>query len=239
MNREYHRWHSPTLGRDMELLVFGHAGARVLAFPTSRGRFYEWEDRGLIRSLAHHIHSGWLQIICVDSIDSDSWYAYHHHPGHRAWMHELYDRYLSHEVVPFTRWKNPNPFLIATGASFGAYHALNFGLRHPDAVGRIISLSGLCDIRRFLHGYFDNTVYHNNPVDFVAGEHDPHRLALLQRQDVVLAVGREDAMFGSNQHLSDVLWGKGIWHAFRPWDGWYHDWPHWEKMLHLYIGGHD
>jgi esterase/lipase superfamily enzyme len=31
----------------MELLVFGHAGSRVLVFPTSMGRFYEFEDRGL------------------------------------------------------------------------------------------------------------------------------------------------------------------------------------------------
>ena len=26
MNREYHRWYSPSLGRDMEMLIFGHAG---------------------------------------------------------------------------------------------------------------------------------------------------------------------------------------------------------------------
>src|SRR5689334_13567245 len=32
MHREYHRWYSPVLGRDMEMLVFGHAGARMLAF---------------------------------------------------------------------------------------------------------------------------------------------------------------------------------------------------------------
>ena len=26
MNREYHKWFSPRLGRDMEMLVFGHGG---------------------------------------------------------------------------------------------------------------------------------------------------------------------------------------------------------------------
>jgi esterase/lipase superfamily enzyme len=30
MKRDYHRWQSPRLHRDMELLVSGHAGARVL-----------------------------------------------------------------------------------------------------------------------------------------------------------------------------------------------------------------
>jgi len=46
MHREYQHWYSPSLGREMELLIFGHAGARVLVFPTSMGRFFEWEDRG-------------------------------------------------------------------------------------------------------------------------------------------------------------------------------------------------
>jgi esterase/lipase superfamily enzyme len=38
MHREHHRWFSPALGREMELLVFGHSGARVIVFPTSQGR---------------------------------------------------------------------------------------------------------------------------------------------------------------------------------------------------------
>ena len=50
MHREYHRWHSPSLGRDMELLIFGWGGARVLVFPTSMGRYYEWEDRGMMNT---------------------------------------------------------------------------------------------------------------------------------------------------------------------------------------------
>src|SRR5437879_4586533 len=118
MNREHHRWHSPHLGRDMELLVFGHAGARVLAFPTSVGRYFDWEHRGLIHAQQDPIERGWLQFYCVDSIDRESWYGWHRWPGDRAWRHAQYDDYLYHEVVPFTREKNGNPFLITTGASF-------------------------------------------------------------------------------------------------------------------------
>jgi len=32
MHREMRRWHSPSLGKEMDLLIFGHAGARVLVF---------------------------------------------------------------------------------------------------------------------------------------------------------------------------------------------------------------
>jgi esterase/lipase superfamily enzyme len=75
MNREYHRWHSPALNRDMELLIFGHAGAKVLVFPTSLGKYYEWEDRGMIGALGEQLQRGWIQLFCVDSVDAESWYA--------------------------------------------------------------------------------------------------------------------------------------------------------------------
>ena len=39
MVREYHKWHSPRLGREMELLVFGHGGLPVVVFPRRAGGF--------------------------------------------------------------------------------------------------------------------------------------------------------------------------------------------------------
>lgn len=239
MHREYHRWFSPSLRREMELLIFGHAGARVLVFPTSFGRFYEWEDRGMLRCIAEHLHRGWLQLYCVDSVDQESWYASHRHPEERAARHQQFDDYLVREVIPLTRHKNPNPFLITVGASFGGYHAVTFGLKHPELTGRILSMSGLCDIRRFTDGYYSQTIYFQNPVDFIANEHDPWRIEQLRRVDMILAVGRDDRLLEGNQRLSQVLWSKGIGNALRIWDGFAHDWPVWERMLPLYIGGHD
>src|SRR5579859_285110 len=84
MQREHHRWHSPSLGRDMELLVFGHAGARVIVFPTSMGRFFDWENRGMMGAVGEHLERGWLQIYCVDSVDAESWYAEHRPPAERG-----------------------------------------------------------------------------------------------------------------------------------------------------------
>jgi len=238
MNREYHRWYSPSLGREMELLVFGHAGARVIAFPTSMGRFFDWEDRGLVGALGEHLENGWIQLFCVDSVDGESWYAKWRPPAERAWRQVQYDQYLSDEVLPFTR-HNSNPFLMTTGASFGAYHALNFALRHPEWVNRAIGMSGTYDIRHWANGYYDNNVYFNNPVDFIQNEHEPARLEALQHQDLILAVGRDDPSCPTNEGLSSLLWGKGIGNALRIWDGWCHDWPYWQQMLQRYIGGHD
>lgn len=239
MHRNYHRWHSPSLGRDMELLVFGHAGARVLVFPTSLGRFFEWEDRGMIDTLGDQINNGWLQVFCVDSIDGESWYARGKHPGERAWRHMQYERYILGEVLPLTHTVNSNPYLIATGASFGAYHAVNLAFRHPQAVNRVIGLSGMYDIKTLTDGVEDHNIYTNNPAHYMVNLADAGHLDAIRRQDIILATGRDDPHRQNNEHLSHVLWSKNIWHAFRLWDGWSHDWPYWRDMIRLYIGGND
>lgn len=221
------------------MLVFGHAGTRVLAFPTSRAHFYEWEDFGMVRGLADHLENGWIQLFCVDGVDSESWLAGWRHPAERAQRHVQYDRYVADEVLPFTSHKNANPFLMTTGASFGAYHAASFAFRYPHLVNRVIGLSGYYDVTRFTGGYSDDNVYFNNPCAFLASEHDPARLGALRRQDIILAVGREDAACANNEYLSGLLWRKDVGHALRIWNGWYHDWPYWVEMLRLYIGGHD
>ncbi len=239
MNREYHRWYSPSLERDMELLVFGHAGARVLAFPTSMGSFFQWEDTGMITTLGDQLENGDLQIFCVDSVDGESWYAKGRPPAERAWRHVQYDRYILNEVLPFTSQHNANPLLITTGTSFGAYHAVNFAFRYPYLVDRVIGMSGLYDIKTFTGGYTDDNVYFNSPIDFMKNEHDPARLKALRHIDIILAIGRDDSNFPNNECLSGLLWSNDIWHSLRIWDGWGHDWPWWQKMIRTYIGGHD
>jgi esterase/lipase superfamily enzyme len=223
----------------MELLVFGHGGARVLVFPSSMGRFFEWEDRGMIGALGEHLERGWLQLYCVDSVDSESWYAKWKHPHDRATRQTDYERYLLGEVLPLSWQKNPNPFLITTGASFGGYHAADVAFRHPELVSRVLAMSGLFDIKQQTDGWSDEDVYFHSPTDYIANEHDAGRLAALRRMDIILAIGRDDPLRTNNEWMSTVLWEKGIGNALRIWDGWAHDWPFWRQMVQTYIGGHD
>jgi esterase/lipase superfamily enzyme len=239
MNREHHRWYSPSLGRDMELLVFGHAGARMLVFPTSMGKFYEWEDRGMIAELSDQLENGWLQMYCVDSMDAESWYAWQKHPADRAWRHVQYENYLLEEVLPLVYKKNQTPYMIVTGASFGAYHAMNFALRHPDLVNRVIAMSGMYNIERWLGNYRDDNTYYNSPCLYLPNEYEESRLHLLRSLDIIMAIGHDDPNIANNRWFSSALWSKNIWHALRVWDGWSHDWPYWRKMIRLYLGGHD
>jgi esterase/lipase superfamily enzyme len=239
VNVDHHAWHSRALDREMHLIVAGHAGARVLVFPTSLGSQHEWIDRRMHEVLGEQIRQGWVQLFCLDHVHGESWYGERLHPGAMAWRHLQYDAYLLDEVLPFTASRNPNTFVVATGASFGAYHAACFGFRHPHVINRIVGMSGLYDVKRLTGGYSDANVYACNPSDFMLHEHDPGRLAAFRRQDIILAIGRDDPSCENNQRLSAALWHKGIGNALRIWDGWAHDWPYWERMIQQYIGGHD
>jgi esterase/lipase superfamily enzyme len=239
MHRAYHRWESPALNRSMELLVFGHAGAPVLVFPTSQGRFFEYEDRGMVGALAQHIEQGWVQLICLDSVDAESWYCDWCHPRDRLARHDQYERYVIDEVLPFVRSQNSNPFTMTHGCSFGAIHAMLFGLRHPALFQRVLAFAGYYDITRFLNGYYDEEVHYHHPINMVQQLGEGEQAQQLRRMDIIMAVGRDDSAAATNQALSDALWSKGVWHALRWWDGWAHDWPYWQQMMLRYINGSD
>jgi esterase/lipase superfamily enzyme len=239
MHQETIAWHSPRLGRDMTLQVVGHAGARVLVFPTSMGTWREWTDRQMHEVLRDHLESGWIQLFCLDQPHYENWGNEECPLEIRARTHLAYYDYVQEEVLPFTSSRNDNPFVIATGASLGATHAMAYGLRFPHSVQRILGMSGMYDLKRLTRGWSNGELYAVNPMDFMQHEHDPSRLAGFRRQDHIMVIGRDDPMYGNNAEFSGRLWGMGIGNALRVWDGSAHDWPFWEKMVRLYLGGHD
>src|SRR4051794_30368105 len=63
MNREYGKWWSPSLGRDMEYFWFGKFGRPVMIFPTSSGSFRENDDMHITTSLAEKVDNGEVQLV--------------------------------------------------------------------------------------------------------------------------------------------------------------------------------
>ena len=236
VNREYHKWHSHDLAREMELLVFGHSGTPLLVFPTSMGRFYQYEDFGMIAHLAHQYENGELQAFCVDSVDSESWYNKGAHPKDRVRRHGQYERYILNDVLPFIRGRNPVG-ICATGCSFGGYHALNFALRHPDCVSHCVSMGGAFDIHQFLDGYYDEECYFNCPPDFLPNLNDEWFLNHYRNGlKLVLAAGEYDICLSDNLRVSGMMHAKQIPHWLDVWgDGTGHDWPWWKQMSSKYF----
>jgi esterase/lipase superfamily enzyme len=236
MNREYHKWYSNALRRDLELLIFGHEGVPLVVFPTSMGRFFDYESRGMIQAVADKYENGHLQAFCVDSVDAESWYNKGVPPRQRAHRHTEYDRCLIEEVVPFIRSRNRSDQLVTTGCSFGGYHTINFALRYPEVVTGAVSMSGAFDIHQFLDGYYDDNCYYNCPPDFLPGLTDPAYLDRYQRQRLVLATGETDICRDENLRLSGIMNSKEIPHWLDVWgDGAGHDWYWWQRMAVKYF----
>jgi esterase/lipase superfamily enzyme len=237
MNREFHEWYSPRLNRDMEMLIFGHAGTPTIVFPTSQGRFYEYEDRGMVGALWHKLENGYLQLFCVDSVDSESWYNRSVHPRQRVERHLTYERYLLDEVIPLIRLKNSRRDLAVTGCSFGGYHAVNFALRYPDVVNHCYSMSAKFDIKQFLDGYYDQDCYFNSPHDFLPNMGDLWYLGRYARNWYLLGTSHWDFCWDDNERLAAAMRSKGVNHRIDVWgDDLIHDWPLWHRMAGQYLG---
>ncbi|RNC68462.1 MAG: esterase [Desulfuromonadales bacterium] len=238
MHREYHYWHSPHLGRDMELLIFGQSGARVIVFPTRAGRFYDYENWGLINAVRDKIDNGWLQFICIDSIDAESFYCDWCPPRDRIIRHQQYEHYILHEVIPFTLERNPDTYLIAHGCSMGAYHAVNIAMRHPALFSRVIALSGRYDLTRgvgsfrdLFDGYYDEDVYFHNPSHFISNISDHELLDTMRRIEMTIVIGEEDSFLENNLQFRDALTNKGITPSFHIWSGEAHRPRYWREMI--------
>ncbi|HYO53898.1 esterase family protein [Archangium sp.] len=235
MNREYHRWYSTRLGRDMEVLLFGHSGEPVLLLPTSKGRFYQAEDFGLIGALTDRIQAGRYLVVCADSVDEESWFNTSIHPHDRVARHAAYEQYLLHEVVPLVMSRSTGGRLTLGGCSFGGFHTYNIGLRYPNTFRRLISMGGKFETEDFLDGYHDDSVYYHSSMQWLPGLGDAAQLEAMRRVEMVLAVGEHDFCRPSNENLSKLLWSKDIGNHLAIWGGGTHDWPVWREMIQHYL----
>ena len=242
MRREYHRWYSPHLERDMELLVFGHAGDPVLFFPTRTAHFYDYEDWQVIDALRKKIESGGIQVYCLDSIDKESFYDKDIHPAERIHRHLQYEKYVLDEVLTLVQEKNPHPTVVAAGCSLGAYHAANLAFKHPHLFHKMVGLSGRYDLTTSLEffddlfdGYRDENVYFNMPGLFIPNLVDPTIIAQLKIMEIIFVVGEKDVFLENNRNISNALWEKGIWNALHLWDGESHKARYWRHMVQLYL----
>lgn len=223
----------------MGLVVYGHWGPPLLAFPTSHGDEWELERHGLIAAMAEFIEAGRVKVFCVGSNNHESFLDSGAHPFHRSWRQRVFDDYIRHEVVPFVHHhcRTPGIPIAAMGASLGAYHAANTLFRYPHLFKRCYALSGVYDLRRFMDGLYDDNFYFHNPVDYVASLSDGWTLDQLRSCEIRLATGSGPwERSGYTYEFSRILSSRGIRHGLDDWGprgG--HDWPYWQEMMREYL----
>lgn len=241
MKTEFYSWYSASLSQEMALKIYGYYGKPVLVFPAQAGRFYDFENFGMVEAIESQIESGRIKLFCVDSVDAQSWSNWDAHPSDRAGRHQEYDRYIIEEVAPFIRSHcgDSQQKFITTGASMGGYHAANFFFRHPDIFDGTIALSGVYRLNMFIGDYMDENVYFNSPIHYLPDLSDPWYLEQYRQSNIIICCGQgawEDEMIASSHTIKKILEAKDIphWVDFWGYDV-NHDWPWWQKMLPYFL----
>ena len=234
MHIQYYMEHSEFLKREMEFKIYGHAGPVCLAFSCEGGRFYNWEDRGLVNSLGFLIDAGHLRLVCADSIDGESWLAGGEGRA-RAEMQERWFCWLTRELVPRVHAlcaMADGEKLLTAGISLGAGHAANLYLRRPDLFCGALCLSGSYTARGWFGSYADALTLRNSPADYLrlisaaqlAAYTGPFLLCCGQGpyEDRFLAETRafETSLKAKPLPVSADYWGDDV----------SHDWPWWQKQ---------
>lgn len=241
MQTEYTAWYSPSLGQNMEIKVYGHGGRDLLVFPTSGGRFFEYEDFGMIQALSPFLDEGRLRLFAVDSVDRQSWLNGQASTLEKVARHEAYERYVLEEVLPFI---GSSPIegkrVSVTGCSLGAYHAANIFFRHPGRFEAVIGLSGLYGLGFSLGEDLGDGAYFHSPLHYLPGLEDPWFLERYRETRIVLCAGQgawEEESIRETLEMKAILENKAV----PAWvDLWgtdvSHDWNWWQRQMPYFLG---
>lgn len=222
----------------MPVAMYGHFGVPVMVFPTANQDFEEYERQGMLDTLGPFLDQGMVKLYCVSAINGDSWMNRSISPAERAHRQAAYDRHVVEELVPLIYQDCMSQGLpIATlGSSFGAYHAANSLLKHPEIFRWCIGMSGIYDMSSYFDGYRDQNCLDNNPCDYVARLHESRLDALRKCSiNIICGEGPWERVEWSKQ-LPQALARRGVEHNFDLWGhDVAHDWPWWKVQLQLYF----
>lgn len=225
----------------MPLVAYGDAGYPLLMFPTAAADYLEYERFYLVDSIKDFIESGKIRAYSINSVNKYSLLNRESPPGWKVEMLARYDNYIVDEVLPLIRNEcGPDARPLTTGASLGAYLAMNTYLKHSDLFRGTIAMSGSYDIYNYLDkGYYDDNVYFNNPDMYVRNLGDDYHLPHLQQADAIVIVTGQGAYEAPDRsrEFSALLHSKGIPHRLDIWgNDVNHDWVWWRRMLPYYLG---
>jgi esterase/lipase superfamily enzyme len=245
MDISYHKSFSDRLARDMEYKRYGFAGRPFVVFPTSQGRFFQFEDSGGVASLSEFIDTGRIQLFTLDGIDSESFFNKGSDFAGRIARHEHFFDYVRTEALPEIEatatasngGRHMKP--IFGGCSMGAFHSSNFVFRYPHLASGLIALSGVYSARDFFGKDRSGQIYFNSLLDYLPGITEPSILKRLRALRLIFCCGQgawEERMLEETRELEQILAAKKIPAWVDYWGGDVaHDWPWWHKQLPYFM----
>ena len=219
----------------MTVKTYGERGVPFLIFPTQDAMSDNFENFGMIDTLASFIDGGQIKLFCVDTIDIETWSNIYGDKIWRAARQESYYRYIVEEVVPFIG--EPS---VAAGCSLGGLHAAIVFLRRPELFAGMLSLSGVYDAKFFFDGWLNSVLYDNSPTDFLANISPNHPyIELYNAKKIILCVGQgrwEEEGIRTTAIMRDIFNAKNI---SAQTDFWGfdvdHDWFWWKRQMIYFL----
>lgn len=245
METQYIKNYSPSLGRDMECKIYGHAGRPVLFIPCQDGRFFDFENFKMNDVWSPWINSGKVMVFSIDTIDLETWSNKGGDPRWRIERYEAWIRYITDEMVPMMQsiarerngWDG-SPGVLTFGCSLGATHAANLFFRRPDLFDGTLALSGIYTAEYGWDGYMDDLVYNNSPVHYLANMPADHPyVEMYNQRKGIICVGQGPwEMPESTCRLKQICESKGI-HVWVDLWGYdvAHDWDWWYKQVDYFV----
>ena len=238
METHTRKFHSPSLGTDLEYKVYGSGGKPVMAFPSYCGRFFDYENFGMVAALESFIDAGDLRVFAVDGRDEEGW----HGPWRGTEMgrrHRAYELAVAEDAASDMRREfGVEERFLATGCSFGAYHALNFCMKFPERFDSCVCLSGIYSLRPVIGNYYDDSVYFNDPSAYLSGLSDEALLAKLRRGYFIVChgLGSWEIDIDVTREVCRVMAEKGLPAWYSVWGERYqHDWWAWKEQAQRFF----
>ncbi len=232
MQEFYHKFYSQFIEREFELLVFGHSGEPLIIFPTSGGKYYDCKDNGLIDSISPLIDEGKIKVYCPDGFDHESLLNKNLSPNERINNYLKYEGAILYEIINFAKYETEVERVKLAGCGLGGFHAANIAFKHQQLVDGLFLFSGKFDIKNYLDGYYNDDVYFNNPVDYIANCTDPWKYNHIK---IFMGAGERDFALDDNKRFSWLLNAKGIPHKLEIWENADHHWYWWKQMFPKYL----
>ncbi len=239
MNREITGWFSPSLGKEMPIVTYGHYGFALLLVPTAAADYLEYERFQLIDTIKPWIEAGKVKVFSVNSINTESWLNKEMPGEHKGIRHNQFNDYIYNEVVPFIRNStSPETQIIISGASFGALHSMNLFLKRPDLINGVLAMSGVYDLMEYSKGHYDNQVYYNSPMHYIPNLTDHNTLEQIRNSNHIHIFSGSGAYEdpSSSGRFAKILYDKGINYELDIWgEEWPHDWNTWRALMPHYL----
>ncbi|MEL7834471.1 alpha/beta hydrolase-fold protein [Fodinibius sp. Rm-B-1B1-1] len=235
MEAKIEKWRSPSLGKEMELTVYGESGTPVIGIPTRGATCGQWEEFGMTNAISYQLKNGFNQLFVLPSIDNEAILNENASPAQRLIRQQQYESYIVEEVVPFIKEQNHIEFIIIAGIDFGGYQAVTTALKHPEHFGKAIGISGIYDIRPYMDGYYDDDVYYANPMDFVPNLNKKTLLNKVQDIDFRLVSFDGDKRKNDAVRMDNVMRMKFLDADLDIWSDNSDEWDLWPQMLKTHI----